>query len=383
MIKGIVMKFFSFVQMFALIFLNSLLFGTVYEDAEDGDTKGWMVYDQTPAGATISNIEDNGNRVIQLQGDGTDNGYLLGDWIGGKNVWRNQKEPTITWRMKYDEDFVVYVSVETLKGQRYLYYTNKSGSWKRKNYIHHSLGSNANDGTWRTFSRNLEDDLRYVESDNMITSVNAFLIRGSGLVDNIELSRTFVKPIELISSENGERVLMVSNNNHTLTIFDTSNKNNSKIIARYELEERTNQIKFSKNGRKLYISLDNNRFKILDIENPHPTIPKIIGSYPIDVYGIISKFTVSEDESKVYLATYALDFEIIDISDMKNLRQTGSLHENVRPIHPTSYTILDMILSSDNQKVYVRDSVGAIYVIDIRDVINPKLIKSIGGFTGF
>jgi hypothetical protein len=192
------MKFFLFVQIFVLMVFNSLLFATVYESAEDESIKGWMVYDKTPTGATISNIEDNGNRVIQLQGDGIKNGYLLGDWSGGANVWNNTKEKTITWRMKYDEDFVVYVSVETKKGHRFIYYDDREadGGWISKvisghgidsKYIHYGLGSDASDGTWRTYIRDLEEDLKEVEPDNVILSVNGIHIRGSGLVDDIQL----------------------------------------------------------------------------------------------------------------------------------------------------------------------------------------------------
>ena len=101
--------------------------------------------------------------------------------------------------MKYDEDFVVYISVDTQKGHRFLYYDNREsdGGWISdvisghdidSRYVHYGLGTEASDGTWRTFRRNLEEDLKEVEPDNAIVSVNAFLIRGSGLVDDIEMS---------------------------------------------------------------------------------------------------------------------------------------------------------------------------------------------------
>jgi len=351
---------------------------TLYEDAEDRSTQRWSVYDRSRVGATISNIEDNGNRVIQLQGDGTHNGYILGDWSGGKNVWNNRTKKIMKWSMKYNEDFVVYISVETLKGHRYLYYTNSNQSWqwKKGEYLHHGLGLSSSNGTWQTYSRNLEDDLRDLEPDNMITSVNSFLIRGSGLVDNIELKKDSIEPIELISSKDGKKVLMITDR-HILTILDTSNKNNSRIIARYELEEDINDIKFSQDTQRVYISLGVNDFQILDIENPHATVPKILSRYSVDGPSI---FTVSKDDSKIYLSSYALNFEIINISDVKNPKQVTLLNEAVRPSHPSSFYMLDMVLSSDDKQVYLRDSVGAVYVIDIADISNPRLIQSIGDF---
>jgi len=170
-------------------FFSSLVFGTVYENAENRNIDGWSVYDNSPEGASIANIKDKDKgRVIAVNGAGTKNGYILGDWLGGADVWNNTTEKTIRWSMKYDEDFVIYVSVDTKKGQRYLYYTNdNSNDGKWRNYIHHGLGYNASYGKWITFTRDLERDLKDLESDNSIVAVNSFLVRGSGLLDDIEL----------------------------------------------------------------------------------------------------------------------------------------------------------------------------------------------------
>jgi len=43
------------------------------------------------------------------------------------------------------------------------------------------------DGTWRTFVRDLQKDLKEAQPAATITKVNAFLIRGSGKVDDIML----------------------------------------------------------------------------------------------------------------------------------------------------------------------------------------------------
>ena len=43
---------------------------TIYEDAEDGLTTGWTIYDSLPAGAGIDNVYDSDRRsdVIELTG---------------------------------------------------------------------------------------------------------------------------------------------------------------------------------------------------------------------------------------------------------------------------------------------------------------------------
>ena len=56
-----------------------------------------------------------------------------------------------------------------------------------KKYVHHGLGSVSKNGTWQTFTRDLQADLHAGEPDNDIISVDAFLIKGSGRVDDIKL----------------------------------------------------------------------------------------------------------------------------------------------------------------------------------------------------
>ena len=165
----------------------------IYEDAEDGVTTGWEVYDNTPVGATINNIIDNetNSNVISFSGDARRNGYRLGH--NNKNnvrSWNNKNHKTISWDNKFNEHFTVYIPVQTTLGFRYLYYTainNDRGIHTNPKYIHHGVGSNQRDGEWHTNTRNLEADLQEFEPENHILAVTGYLIRGSGLVDNIKL----------------------------------------------------------------------------------------------------------------------------------------------------------------------------------------------------
>ena len=159
----------------------------VYEDGEDQITDGWQVYDNDPAGATISNVydEEHGSRVIEFAGGGTANGYRLQKNDGSD--WNDPNFSNIEWSMKYSEGFIVYVAVQTAKGFRYLEYTpvdyNNLGDGT---YIHHGLGSATMDGNWHTFSRNLRHDLKEAQPDNELQAVLGLLIRGSGRIDNIK-----------------------------------------------------------------------------------------------------------------------------------------------------------------------------------------------------
>jgi hypothetical protein len=161
---------------------------TVYEDAEDGTIKGWDVYDNDPVGANITNVYDNDrmSRVIQLIGSGWDNGYRLRE--DDLSVWNNSTQFIIEWSMKYSEYFTIYIDVETTKGHRYIYYTpdnyNNLGTGE---YVQHSLGSGVVDGKWHTFASDLQADLQEAQPGVTILTVNGFLIRGSGRVDDIKL----------------------------------------------------------------------------------------------------------------------------------------------------------------------------------------------------
>jgi YD repeat-containing protein len=160
---------------------TTTLTSVVYEDAEDEDTLGWSVYDKEPLGSKISNVYDDEkqSRVIKLEGEGTTNGYALGNW-------NNKTEKAIQWSMNYSENFVVYISAQTTKGHRYIYYTaSDTDKGLNGTFIHHGLGVDTRNGSWRTFTRDLEADLKEYESDNELLSVNGFLIRGNGRVDDI------------------------------------------------------------------------------------------------------------------------------------------------------------------------------------------------------
>ena len=161
---------------------------TTYEDGEGDNTDGWTIYDSKPSGATISNVydEDLDSWVIELWGSGIDNGYRLrnGDW----GRWRNRRQFVVQWRMKTDEDFRVYLDVETNSGHRYIYYKpDDSNRLGRKEYVHYGIGSHVTDGKWHTFTRCLKADLSQAQPGVRIEEVNGFLIRGNAMVDDIRL----------------------------------------------------------------------------------------------------------------------------------------------------------------------------------------------------
>ena len=165
---------------FVLLLLSNTLYAIVYESAEDKSVKGWELLAPFKVGS-ISNIYDKKHKsyVIKLDGAGTQSAYRL-------KLKSNTKLPPIKilqWEMQYSEDFVIILDVSTQKGQRSLLYTPSNNHA----YLQFGLGKEAISKNWKKFSRNLEDDLKRYEENNTIISLNNFIIRGSGRLDNIKL----------------------------------------------------------------------------------------------------------------------------------------------------------------------------------------------------
>lgn len=158
----------------------------VYESAEDGNILGWAIYDPTPAGASISNTYDElkESDVIELSGSATANGYRLGNRNG--DYWDDAYFKIIQWSMRYSENFIIYIAVDTKDGFRYIRYTtNDYDKLGQSTYIDFGLGSHLTDGQWHTIIRDLEYDLKTAQPSNELLEVLGFLIRGSGRVDDI------------------------------------------------------------------------------------------------------------------------------------------------------------------------------------------------------
>lgn len=164
---------------------------TVYADAENGTIDGWDVFDASPEGAAIANVfdEERNSQVIQVTGSQTSNGYRLRST--SYTDWANPSQFVIEWSMKYSETFVVYVEVETNKGYRYFQYEALAKDYLGSStQVRLGLGTDAKNGEWHTFVRDLQADLARAQTGVTILKVNAFSIRGSGLVDDVKLRAT-------------------------------------------------------------------------------------------------------------------------------------------------------------------------------------------------
>lgn len=163
--------------------------GTVIEDGEDGTISGWTIYDNDPDAAAITNEYDSSrqSRVIVLQGTKMDNGFALASVDG--SPFKHTDGTSIEFSMNFETSYRIYVQVSTTAGSRYIVYDNRDkSSLGSGTYIYHGLGSNTLNGQWTTVTRDLQQDLAAGQPDLSITSIDKFLVRGSGSLDNIKIS---------------------------------------------------------------------------------------------------------------------------------------------------------------------------------------------------
>lgn len=178
-------KFFVVIIMILAVTLNA----TIYEDGSKNVDKRWINFDNTPDAGSIRIVDENNNSYVEFNLTGVSNGYMLGDYEkNNKNAWKNKSEKILRWDMKYSKSFIINISIETPQGHRYISYSDSNVSnGKQGKFIHFGLGKESKSGTWKTFERNLDADLKSYEGNNSIEEVNAFMVRGSGKIDNIEL----------------------------------------------------------------------------------------------------------------------------------------------------------------------------------------------------
>lgn len=165
---------------FFIVFCLIPVYATVYEDAEDKKRSRWKVIDKV-FNASIHNHYDKQkkSRIIELKGQGTRSSFKF----QFKKIRKNGY--FLSWEMKYSEDFVIIVSLDTKKGKRYLIYTPGDND----SYMQYGLGVNATDGEWHTYRRNLEEDLIYFDNRDKIEKITTFIVKGSGSIDNIKVMK--------------------------------------------------------------------------------------------------------------------------------------------------------------------------------------------------
>ncbi len=138
---------------------------------------------------TIRDVSDpdKNYKVTEFKSKSSRDTYINGA-KQGKRAW-HEKSSIIVWELKYHESYVILIGVKTLDGERNLIYT----SGEEGGVLYFGLGESTIDGSWHRIQRDLDADLQLYEPNNSIVEVNAFIVRGSGRVGNIEMLRSSQK----------------------------------------------------------------------------------------------------------------------------------------------------------------------------------------------
>jgi len=156
----------------------------VLEDAEDGKTGGWGLWDDDPPAEFRNTVDpdDAKNRAIRLLG-GNDTGYEFRpeEPVEGKAV--------VQWRMRMDvERFYHYAECETSEGVIHLRYTLGNGpmvALVREPVIQLPLEDFAE--RWIVVRRDLLADLRMLHPEIELLSIRALKFRGTSYIDDIRI----------------------------------------------------------------------------------------------------------------------------------------------------------------------------------------------------
>ncbi len=136
---------------------------------------------------------DWGSRIIEFNGNGTDNSYRLSNALidGSFDTWNDRIHTSLSWSIKYSEPYEIDIKAITLHGTRHLIYKNKNNSNDGSvsgEEINYGLGVNTTDNNWHSFVRDISLDITNAEVDNELISIEHFTINGSGRIDDIVAS---------------------------------------------------------------------------------------------------------------------------------------------------------------------------------------------------
>lgn len=195
----------------------------LYEDAEDNKTDGWVV----PQNGNLTNtLEQTKNtRVINLQSTELyANEYQF-------NLNNNTNNFNITWEMKTTEGFIVDILINTTLGERFLRYNDGNINGKDNDVLFYGLGYTPTNGTWNTIIRDLNKDVKNLEVNNQLLSIQSFNIRANAKLDNIELYSSPIKIYE--DAEDGQvNRWSIYGGDNTANISNITDATlNSKVIS--------------------------------------------------------------------------------------------------------------------------------------------------------
>ena len=146
----------------------------------------WSITSGVPAGGTIEEHQEGGERgeVISFSGTDTSNSYSTGEW-------NDTTHDIIQWKMKTSDNYKFIVHTTTANGARDLIYVTDRAdrSLNANNEIGIGIGwsrdgdgvpyGDGTDGRWQTMTRNVATDIAEFDHGNTLTSINGVTVVGT------------------------------------------------------------------------------------------------------------------------------------------------------------------------------------------------------------
>lgn len=150
-------------------------------NGEPGASAGWTF---TPNASVAIQYEDpeHGN-VAVLSGNGMYSDYVLS--TDNKQSW-NISHRYVSWEMKYSENYIIFIHVQTDKGGYYLRYSPTTNPGKYENYALLKLEGDTMGGSWVKVTRDIQADMNTQFPDLKITNIYYAIVYGSGKIDNVQ-----------------------------------------------------------------------------------------------------------------------------------------------------------------------------------------------------
>ncbi|NOZ90012.1 MAG: hypothetical protein GXO60_01870 [Epsilonproteobacteria bacterium] len=210
----------------------------------------WRVYTDTAGEITTH------DGVLNFSGEGKATGYRLNISDVTDHEFRDW-ENVMSWNIKYSENFTIYVRLTTEQGVRYIVYTPRGyDRGMSGELIKIGLGAPEDilDGEWHRVIRHLSEDLTKFDPNNKIISIDSFLVRGSGEIDNLQLGDN---ELENVSKWNPYSEDAEDGNIDGWRIY-SGDTNQATITNAYDADRGSRVIKLDGQGKATGYRFDNN-----------------------------------------------------------------------------------------------------------------------------
>jgi len=280
------------IRLYLLLLFSTLLSAKVVIENGSGKVKDrWRVIVGNSDDIKVVFDEELNSSVIEFEGGGS---YKLGA-TEGERALNIKGENFISWQMRVEVPYTIYIIANTKFGLRYIFYvsTHSRGLLHGlENGIHHGLGKTTLSGRWIRITRDLQRDIKDAEPDNELISINGFIFNGGNgaRIDNI-IAYT-PQEITYLSKEKSISTLEINNSKYTLFEWSFRGFGESEIIDTRGTIKNPDAFEFiigvdTKLGkRKLLYKLGEESLGLIDTNTIHHALgdDRTVGSVWVEDY---------------------------------------------------------------------------------------------------